>query len=177
MLPALIVCACAGAATAACGSTSSVAPTSASSPAQYPSLVGHYADEALSDLRLQSRDTGTTTGWVCDTRADVDSQSDGNFSGYVGFTGGGSREPPCTFSFGFMATMRPDGTITNFQIDRALGLGGCAPASDATVSGTATHAEIRVVITDRAMCRDSSGRSHDTDRIVTIAVKRLAPVQ
>lgn len=169
--------------TGGCGSTSPVAPTSASSAAQYPLLVGHYVDEALSDLRLQYRDTGTTTGWPCDTDADVESQRDGSFSGDVRFTGGGSREPPCTFSFGFTAEIRPDGTITNFRINRALGLGGCTPASDASVSGTATHSEIRIIIMDRATCPDwrstrvdFSGRK-DTDRIVTISVKRLASVQ
>jgi hypothetical protein len=111
-------------------------------------------------------------------------QRDGSFSGGVRFTCGGSREPPCTFSFGFMAEMRPDGTITAFRIDRALGLGGCTPASDASVSGTATHSEIRIAITDRATCPDwRSARSglffgapQDTDRIVTISVRRLSGV-
>jgi hypothetical protein len=84
-------------------------------------------------------------------------QRDGSFSGGVRFTCGGSREPPCTFSFGFMAEMRPDGTITAFRIDRALGLGGCTPASDAasaarrptpkyaSPSPTAPHARIGAV--------------------------------
>jgi hypothetical protein len=160
-----------------CGSTSPIAPTSASSAAQYPSLLGHYADEALTELQLQYRDIGATTRLLCDSMADVSSQTDGHFSGGFLFTGGGSREPPCTFSFGFVAEMRPDGTVSNFQIDRALNLGYCTPVTPGSVSGTATHSEIRIVITDRATCQDYFGRSHDTDRIVTLAVKRLASVQ
>ncbi len=130
--------------TGGCGSTSPIAPTSASTAAQYPSLVGHYFDGGLNELRLQYRDTGTTIGWRCDTMADVSSQRDGSFSGDVGFNGVGSREPPCSNSFGFIAEIRPDGTITNFRIDGGLGLGGCTSASDASVSGTATDSEIRI---------------------------------
>src|SRR2546421_13106536 len=100
---------------AGCGSTSPVAPTAASNPVQYPSLVGHYSDEALSELQIRYRDTGLTNQWRCDTEASVDSQRDGTFSGGVRSTGGGSREPPCTDSFSFTAEMRPDGTITDLR--------------------------------------------------------------
>jgi len=165
--------------TGGCGSTSPIAPTSASTAAQYPSLVGHYFDGGLNELRLQYRDTGTTIGWRCDTMADVSSQRDGSFSGDVGFNGVGSREPPCSNSFGFIAEIRPDGTITNFRIDGGLGLGGCTSASDASVSGTATDSEIRIVIMDRAICLDwrstrvDFSERKDADRIVTISLKRL----
>src|SRR5439155_16040107 len=87
----------------ACGSTSPVAPTTASNPVQYPSLVGHYSDEALSELQIRYRDTGLTNQWGCDTEASVDSQRGGTFWGGVRSTGGGSREPPCTGSFRFTA--------------------------------------------------------------------------
>jgi len=80
--------------------------------------------------------------------------------------------------------MRPDGTIIGFRINRALGLGGCTPASDPSVSGTATRSEIRIAITDRATCPDWRsariglffGPPQDADRIVTISVRRLSGV-
>ena len=164
---------------ASCGGTSPVAPTGASSAVQYPSLAGHYLDEALSELRLQYQDTGLTTGWFCDTDVWVDSQSDGTFSGGFRSTGGGSREPPCTFSSTFTAQIRPDGTITSFRMDYPLFAGACTPSSDTIINGTATHSEIRIVMTDRATCldwrvvrRDLVPRQ-DTYRLVTISVKRL----
>ena len=78
--------------------------------------------------------------------------------------------------------MRPDGTISDFRMDGGLGVGTCTPLSAPTVSGTVTNTDIKITITDRAMCHDIFGlvrdfeRVRDTDRTLTISVNRLAPV-
>ncbi|HXD18453.1 MAG TPA: hypothetical protein VN654_15680 [Vicinamibacterales bacterium] len=113
---------------------------------------------------------------------DVVSQTAGTFAGRVGLTATGSSEPPCSSSFGYTASMRPDGTISDFRVDGGLGVGTCSPVSAPTFSGTVTNTNIKITITDRAMCRDIFGivrefeRVQETDRTLTISLNRSAPV-
>jgi hypothetical protein len=125
---------------------------------------------------------------------DVVAQTGGTFAADVGFNGVGSREPPCTYGFTFTATMRPDGTITDFRMDSGFGMGSCTPVSALTVSGTVTSTDMKIgdgpyqrflhlelTITDRAMCHDIFGlmrdfeRVRETDRTLTISLLRLLP--
>src|SRR6267142_1566271 len=78
----------------ACGSTSPSAPSPVSSPpAQYPAVVGHWANGIGSSLMLHYRGTATTDGWTCTAMVDVPSQTGGTFAGGVSGTATGSSEP------------------------------------------------------------------------------------
>lgn len=157
-----------------CGSTTPSAPSSVpGQPGQYPSLVGHWANAAGSGLVIQYRDTGTGNGWNCAATLDVLSQTGGSLSGSAGVKGTGASEPPCTFSFDFMAEMNPDGTITSFRIgDRPFVIGGCTPVSVASIRGAVTNSDMRIIITDHATCQIFSGSPRDADRTLTISVTR-----
>ena len=121
------------------------------------------------------RDTATADNWRCAATLDVLSQTGGNFSGDMGVKGTGVSEPACTFSFDFTASMAPDGTLTDFHTNGGLGAGGCTPSSDAIITGAVTNANMQITLTDRALCRDSSGNLvRDTDRTLRISLTRLS---
>ncbi len=153
------------------GSTTPVGPSPMSSPApQYLSLVGDWVEEG-SHIALQYRDTGGTQIWYCDTQLRIREQTGGTFSGLAIVEGGaGDSGRHCTYTFPFIAQMAADGTITSFQ---ASFVAGCTPLSEASVSGTATSAAIRVDLTDRATCPDYVRQPRDTDRTLTISVVHL----
>jgi hypothetical protein len=166
---------------AGCGSTSPSAPSPVSNPpAQYPSLVGHWTGTGR--LLLHYRDGSGEGQLACQVGLDMLSQTGGHFEGVFALNGTGPSERLCFSSINFTATMQPDGTITDFRLPGALGLGSCTPVSDLTFSGTATNTNIKITLTDRAMCQDVLGavknveRVRDADRSLTITVSRFPPV-
>ena len=153
-----------------CGST---APSTPSPLPQYPQLVGEWV-ESGSFLELHYRDTNTTlTIEACAALLSVRAQADGTFSGSIGVQGGSpDSDRQCTYSFTFTAQMSPDGTLTGFSPNPTFRTQDCSAGSDATFSGTASSTAIRIVMTDRGTCRGAVGRLSDTDRTLTLSVRK-----
>jgi hypothetical protein len=68
--------------------------------------------------------------------------------------------------------MSPDGTLTSFSPNPTFRTQDCSAGSDATFSGTASSTAIRIVMTDRGTCRGAVGRLSDTDRTLTLSVRK-----
>jgi hypothetical protein len=161
--------------TAGCGGTSPDSPTEPSpvSPApDFPSVAGEWINDS-SLLVLQFRGADTSTGWSCNARLRVLAQTGGSFSGTGGMQGGSPEsDRKCTSSFSFAGDMTRDGTLTSFRLDRALGVGSCAPVSDASFIGAVTSNAMRIQMNDRASCPDAFGALREYNRTLTISVKR-----
>lgn len=104
----------------------------------------------------------------------VTAQTAGMFSGDAGIQGqGADSDRRCTYSFFFSAQMTPDGTITSFTPNPTFRTNDCTPGSESRFGGgTASSTAIRIVMTDRATCRDALGRPRDTDVNLTVSVTR-----
>ena len=153
--------------TVGCGGTTPTSPSATPPAANYPSLAGDWF--ATNDLTVVDRQSNTQSSYGCLVQLVVREQTGGTFSGFVSVQGGNDKQ--CTGSFAFAAQMQADGAITSLRPDKPFTTSYCRPVSDATFSGTASSAAIRVQMKDRATCDYGAG-PRDSDRTLTIAVSR-----
>ena len=142
-------------------------------PASYPSLVGDFGRWATkaSTAVVRYRYTGASFEYSCETRFNIQTQNGGTFNGFAEIQGANvNSDRQCDYFAAFTAEMAPDGAIRSFAPDRQYRTNDCTPLSNPTVSGTASNTAIRIVLTDRATCKDPVGQTHDADRTLTMSV-------
>ncbi|HXD19834.1 MAG TPA: hypothetical protein VN654_22620 [Vicinamibacterales bacterium] len=157
-----------------CGSTSPVPSPSPLRPsADYPSLVGDFGRWATkgSTVVVRYRDSGASFEYACETRLNIQTQNGGTFGGFAEVQGANTNsDRQCDYFAAFTAEMSSDGAIKSFAPDRTYRTIDCTSVSNPTISGTAGRTSIRIVLTDRATCKDPVGQPHDADRTLTMSV-------
>jgi hypothetical protein len=102
----------------------------------------------------------------------VRAQTGGTFSGSLVVQGGsGDSGRNCSVVSSFTAQMAPDGTLISFDPSDRFAV-GCTVGFEASVTGAATDTAIQINLMHHSICMDPFGQLRDTDRTLTMSVRR-----